>query len=143
MFKMVSKKYQELVQHAQQAKLQAYAPYSKFQVGVALLAKDGTVFTGCNIENSSFGLTICAERTAAFKAISEGVKAFVAMAISSDSPKFTPPCGACRQVLLELVGNIDFIMVDGKNRIKVVKLASLLPLAFTTEDLLNTYKSRK
>jgi cytidine deaminase len=140
---MVSKKYRELTQLAQQAKLQAYAPYSKFRVGVALLTKDGTVFTGCNIENSSFGLTICAERTAAFKAISEGVKKFAAMAIASDNPKFTSPCGACRQVLLELVGNIDFIMVDGKNRIKIVKLASLLPLAFTTEDLLNTYKSRK
>jgi cytidine deaminase len=140
---MVSKKYRELTQLAQQAKLQAYAPYSKFRVGVALLSKDGTVFTGCNIENSSFGLTICAERTAAFKAISEGVKKFVAMAIASDNPKFTSPCGACRQVLLELVGNIDFIMVDGKNRIKIVKLSSLLPLAFTTEDLLNTYKSRK
>ena len=140
---MISKKYRELTQLAQQAKLQAYAPYSKFHVGVALLAQDGTVFTGCNIENSSFGLTICAERTAAFKAISEGVKEFVAMAIASDNPKFTSPCGACRQVLLELVGNIDFIMVDGKNRIKIVKLASLLPLAFNTEDLLNTYKSRK
>jgi cytidine deaminase len=140
---MVSKKYIELIRRAQQAKLLAYAPYSQFRVGVALLAKDGAIYTGCNIENSSFGLTICAERTAAFKAISEGVKEFIAMAITSDSPKFTPPCGACRQVLTELIGDIDFIMVDEKDRIKVVKLASLLPLAFTTENLLDTYKSRK
>jgi cytidine deaminase len=140
---MIAKKYRKLVQRAQQAKLRAYAPYSKFCVGVALQAENGTIYTGCNIENSSFGLTICAERTAAFKAISEGITEFTAMAIVSDSSKFTPPCGACRQVLLELVGNIDFIMIDKKNNIKVVKLKTLLPLAFTTNNLLNTYKSRK
>ncbi len=140
---MISKKYHELVQQAKQAKNLAYAPYSKFRVGVALLAKNGTVYTGCNIENSSFGLTICAERTAAFKAVSEGITQFTAMAIVSDSKKFTPPCGACRQVLLELAGNIDFIMVDGNDKTKIVKLVSLLPLAFTTSDLLKTDKSKK
>ncbi|HVN49240.1 MAG TPA: cytidine deaminase [Bacteroidota bacterium] len=140
---MISKKYRDLVQQAKQAKHFAYAPYSKFRVGVALLAADGTVFTGCNIENSSFGLTVCAERTAVFKAISEGATSFAAMAIVSDSKKFTPPCGACRQVLLELAGNIDFIMVDGSDKTKIVKLVSLLPSAFTTNDLITSYKSNK
>ncbi len=134
---MVSKKqkYRQLAQIAGEAKKQAYAPYSDFRVGAALLTKDGRVFTGCNIENSSYSLTICAERTAAFKAVSEGARDFVAIAIASDEKGFTPPCGACRQVLLDLAGNVDFVMTNSKNELKIVKLKSLLPKAFTPTNL--------
>lgn len=131
----MSKAYKELVEAAIRAKELAHAPYSKFRVGAALQAKDGTIITGCNIENSSYGLTICAERTAIFKAYSAGMREFTAIAVVSDDQEFTPPCGACRQVLYELAGNIDFIMSDAKNRHKIVKLKSLLPLAFTSNNL--------
>ncbi len=134
---MTSKKdtYLSLAEAARAAKEQAFAPYSKFRVGAALLASDGSIYTGCNIENSSYGLTICAERTAVFKAISEGARNFTAIAIASDEAGFTPPCGACRQVLLDLAGNVDFIMTNSKKQLKVVKLKALLPHAFTPTHL--------
>jgi cytidine deaminase len=130
-------KYRELAKAAQDAKLNAYAPFSKFNVGAALLTSDGQIFTGCNIENSSYGLTICAERVAIFKAISQGVGVmnFKAIAIVSDDPGFTPPCGACRQVLSDLAGNIDFVMINKKKQYKIIKLESLLPFAFTRINL--------
>ncbi len=129
------KAYQELVNAAISAKELAHAPYSHFRVGAALLSKDGRIFTGCNIENSSYGLTICAERTAIFKAYSEGVREFVAIAVVSDDTEFTPPCGACRQVLMDLAGNIDFVMSNAKRKLKVLKVKSLLPLAFSPDNL--------
>ena len=138
----MKKEYRELAAAARKAKLHAYSPFSNFRVGVALLSRDGSIFTGCNIENSSYGLTICAERVAIFKAISSGASEFIAMAIVSDDQGFTPPCGACRQVLLELAGNIDFIMIDSKNRFKILKLASLLPFAFTEKNLKRSFKQK-
>ncbi len=96
----MKKEYQGLISAAKKAKLTAYAPYSKFHVGAAVLTVDGQIFTGCNIENSSFSLTICAERVAIFKAISHGASKFKAIAVISDDHGFTPPCGACRQVLI-------------------------------------------
>lgn len=135
--------YKELAVIARRAKMQAHAPYSGFHVGAALLAKNGRVFTGCNIENSSYGLTICAERTAIFKAYSDGVREFKAIAIASDDPGYTPPCGACRQVLMDLAGNIDFIMSEPNNRLKIIKLNSLLPLAFTSDNLKRIRRSKK
>jgi cytidine deaminase len=131
----MKKEYRELAEAAQKAKLNAYAPFSKFGVGAALLTADGQIFTGCNIENSSYGLTICAERVAVFKAISQGASKFKAIAIVSDDPDFTPPCGACRQVLSDLTGNIDFIMMNSKKRFKIIKVSSLLPFAFTRNYL--------
>jgi cytidine deaminase len=131
----MSKRYRELVAAAINAKELAYAPYSKFRVGAAILAKDGRILTGCNIESSSYGLTICAERTAIFKAYSEGIRDFTAIAVVSDDPEFTPPCGACRQVLIDLAGDIDFVMANAKNKLKVLRLKSLLPLAFTSKNL--------
>jgi cytidine deaminase len=131
----MKKEYRELAEAAQKAKLNAYAPFSKFGVGAALLTADGQVFTGCNIENSSYGLTICAERVAIFKAISQGASKFKAIAIVSDDPGFTPPCGACRQVLSDLTGNIDFVMMNAKKRFKIIKLNLLLPFAFTKINL--------
>jgi len=134
---MVSQKerYRALARAARTAKLQAYAPYSHFRVGAALLAQDGSIHTGCNIENSSYGLTICAERTAIFKAVSEGKRDFVALAIATDEPGYTPPCGACRQVLFDLAGDIRIIMTNSKTQLKVVRLKSLLPLAFSSKNL--------
>lgn len=139
----MSKIQNELAKAARGAMKHAHAPHSHFRVGAALLAKNGRVFTGCNIENSSYSLTICAERTAIFKAYSEGVHEFKAIAIASDDPGFTPPCGACRQVLMDLAGNIEFIMVSANNRLKVIKLNSLLPLAFTSKNLNHLRRSRK
>jgi len=134
---MIDKKrnYHALVAAAKQAKQKAYAPYSNFRVGAAIRTKRGRVYTGCNIENSSYGLTICAERTAIFKAISEGEKEFTAIAVASDDADFCPPCGACRQVLMDLAPNIDFIMTDGRGNQKTVPLKELFPLPFGPDHL--------
>jgi cytidine deaminase len=127
--------YRDLLKAAASAKKLAVAPYSRFHVGAALLTAQGRVYTGCNIESSSYSLTICAERTAIFKAISEGERSFRAIAVVSDDPGFTPPCGACRQVLLDLAGNIDFIMMNARGRVKVLRLKELLPEAFGSKNL--------
>jgi len=125
----------QLAEKAVEAKKIALPSYSNFHVGSALLTKEGKIYHGGNIETSSYSLTICAERTAIFKAISEGERNFSAIAIASDSPDYCPPCGACRQVILDLCGNIDVIMINHKNEIKVFKISELLPLAFGDEDL--------
>lgn len=134
--------YRKLVEQAVLAKKRAHAPYSHFRVGAALLTSGGQVYTGCNIEISTYALTICAERTAIFKAMSEGQTKFKAIAVVSDDPGFTPPCGACRQVLMDLAGNIDFVMVTGRGATKVLKLNSLLPHAFGQKNLERTKKRR-
>lgn len=120
----------------------AYAPYSRFHVGAALLASNGKIHTGCNVEVSTYSLTICAERTAIFKALSEGFRNFKAIAVVSDDPEYTPPCGACRQVLMELAGDIDLLMIDGKKRVKTMKLKELLPLPFSHRNLERTRKKK-
>ena len=127
--------YKELVDLAQKAKEYAYVPYSNFRVGAALLTSDDKVYTGCNIENASFGGTNCAERTALFKAISEGHRDFKMIAITSDSDNLTFPCGICRQVLSEFGLNMEIIVANKKGEYKVFKLSELLPFAFTQEDL--------
>jgi cytidine deaminase len=131
----MKKEYRELAEAAQKVKANSYAPFSKLRVGAALLSTDGQIFTGCNIENSSFSLTICAERVAIFKAISHGASKFKAIAIVSDDLGFTHPCGACRQVLSDLTGNIDFVMMNSRKRFKIIKLNLLLPYAFTGINL--------
>jgi cytidine deaminase len=137
------KEYRELAEIARRAKEFAYAPYSNFRVGAALLARNGRIFTGCNVENSSYSLTMCAERTALFKAYSEGITQFSAIAVVSDNPDFTPPCGACRQVLMDLAGNIDFVMANASKKLKVMRVKSLLPLAFTANDLIRNIRVKK
>jgi cytidine deaminase len=127
--------YAKLASLARKARRHSLSPHSHFRVGAALITKEGKVYTGCNVENSSFGLTICAERTALFKAISEGDRRFQAIAIASDNPDPIPPCGACRQVLLELAGNIDVIMVGKTKGTRVCRMSDLLPLAFTKHNL--------
>ena len=117
-----------LLDAAEKAKEFAYAPYSNFCVGAALLAKNGQIFTGVNIENDSYGATNCAERTAVFKAVSEGIREFEAIAILSDSDEIIYPCGICRQVLNEFVDD-DFVVVCGncKKEYKVYRFKELLP----------------
>jgi len=124
----------DLIASAKMAQKAAYAPYSKFKVGAALLGKSGRIFTGCNVENASYGLACCAERNAVFKALSEGEREFRAIAIVSDSPKPTAPCGACRQVLNEFAPDISVIMPGKKRTIKTT-LKKLLPFAFGPKSL--------
>ena len=132
----MSQKNKAIAAKAVKAKSLAYSPYSKFRVGAALLTDNGKYFLGANIENSSYGLTICAERTAAFSAVLDGQKKFKAIAIASDAEDFCPPCGACRQVLLELCGGeIDVIMVNNKNEQKLFKLNELIPFSFSEKYL--------
>jgi len=119
-----------LIRRALTAQKNAHAPYSKFRVGAALLTKSGQVYTGCNIENASYGLTICAERVALTKAVSEGHRQFQAIAVVCPSAKPTP-CGACRQFLAEF-GDLEIICADSRNvkRFQSFRLSELLPHAF-------------
>jgi cytidine deaminase len=132
--------YKELAKIAVQSKEKAYAPYSKFRVGAALLTSGGKVYTGANIENAVYGLTICAERTAVFGAVLEGEDKFEAIAIAGSLNDFTPPCGSCRQVLSELCGHhLDIVLVNPAEEIKVIKLGELLPMSFD-KDFQNKMK---
>lgn len=124
----------DLIKIANKAKEFSYSPYSKFKVGAALLTQEGKVYTGCNIENISFGATNCAERTALFKAISEGERNFCKLAIMSSSKDFTFPCGICRQVLFEFMPNGEIILGNSNDEIKTLKMTELMPYQFY-EDL--------
>jgi cytidine deaminase len=119
-----------LSDYAREARKGAVAPFSNFKVGAALLTTDGEIITGCNVESATYGLTMCAERIAAFKAVSEGFRKFTAVAVVADSYIVTPPCGACRQVLWELCGDIWVHTADLKGHRKTVRLAKLLPEPF-------------
>ena len=127
----------ELVRQAFLAQQQAYAPYSEFLVGAALLTEDGKIYQGCNIENAAYSPGNCAERTAVFKAVSEGKKDFLAIAVVGDREEPLTPCGVCRQVLTEFVDGSTFevIMEDGAGGIKVMKLEELFPASFSPKDL--------
>jgi len=124
---------QALIDAARQARQRAYAPYSGFSVGAALRVRSGRVFTGCNVENASYGLTICAERVAVVKAASEGERDFEAIAVVSQGGVM--PCGACRQVLAEFNPNLRVIMVDLEGHKREFCLSELLPEAFLPGDL--------
>ncbi|MBU3099835.1 MULTISPECIES: cytidine deaminase [Clostridium] len=128
--------YEKLVSQALQARKNAYAPYSNFKVGAAVLTDDGKIFTGCNIENASYGATNCAERTAIFKAVSEGYKTIKAIAIVGVQNDYTYPCGICRQVIAEFATD-DTKIILGKNDTEylVKTLDEILPGAFTKKDL--------
>ena len=119
-----------LIKKALEARKFSIAPYSNFTVGAAVETDDGEIFQGCNIESSSFGLTICAERVALFKALSEGRKNIKAIAIASPKAFFCPPCGACRQVLWDFAKEASIILVTSKEEVKVLSLSDLLPNAF-------------
>jgi len=124
-----------LIQRSRDAMEFAYCPYSKFPVGAALLTTDGTVFTGSNVENASYGLTVCAERTAIWKAVTEGHKRYQALAISTNMDDWASPCGACRQVMLEF--GKDYPVYLSKPDLSYVKMTpiELLPLGFSPEML--------
>lgn len=125
--------YNSLIAKAMKAREQAYAPYSHFTVGAALLGKSGRVYTGCNVENASYGLSICAERAAVFKAVSEGERDFKAIAVVTE--KGVTPCGACRQVLMEFGEDMQVIVANESGEYRVLTLRELLPEAFTPENL--------
>ncbi len=126
----------KLMEESKVARERAYVPYSKFPVGAALLAEDGTVYKGCNIENSAYSMTNCAERTAFFKAVSEGVTKFKALAIVGDTEGPISPCGACRQVIYEFCdGSMPVYLTNLKGDVLETTVAELLPGAFSKEDL--------
>lgn len=127
--------YKNLAEAAIKAKQNALPKYSNFYVGAALLTKDEKVFSGCNVESSSYSLTICAERNAIFKAISEGERNFKALAVAGDTEEFITPCGACRQVISDICGEIDIVLVNSKGKYIVKKTSELLPFAFGDKDL--------
>lgn len=123
----------ELLKAAQQAQTMAYAPYSRFAVGAALLATDGTIYTGCNVENASYGLGICAERNAVAHAVACGANQFTAVAVVTDNG--VTPCGACRQVLAEFAPRMTVIVADTRGNQRIYSLAELLPDAFGPDQL--------
>jgi cytidine deaminase len=120
----------ELIRSAMEAKGKAIAPYSGFRVGAAVETASGRVYTGCNIEASSYSLTICAERVALFKALSEGERDFTRIIIATDTDDFCPPCGACRQVLWDFAPDLEVILVNRKGEAKHSWLRDLYPAAF-------------
>lgn len=125
----------ELIEAAREVRERAYAPYSKFKVGAAVRTKSGKVYTGCNVESASYGLTVCAERVAIWKAVSEGEKEFTEIAVVADTQELTPPCGVCRQIIWEFCGDIPVIFANLKEDSEVVKMSELLPRAFDTKFL--------
>ncbi len=127
----------ELIKRAIEAREKAYCPYSNFKVGAAVLFEDGNIYTGCNVENASFGATNCAERTAIFKGVSEGNKIIKEMALIGDTKNFTYPCGICRQVISEFAesGSIKIYMVKNENEVLEKTLDEIMPGTFTKKDL--------
>lgn len=125
----------ELIESAKEVRELAYAPYSNFRVGAAVRTKSGRIFTGCNVESASYGLTVCAERVAIWKAVSEGEKEFSEIAVVADTQELTPPCGVCRQILWEFCGDMPVIFANLKGDVEIVRMKELLPRAFDTKFL--------
>lgn len=119
-----------LVAAAIQARENGHAPFSGFKVGAAVEDSTGRIHSGCNVENATYGLTVCAERVAIFKAISEGARAFRRVAVAAQTDTLTPPCGACRQILWEFCGDIEIVLANLKGQSETLRLGSLLPRAF-------------
>jgi cytidine deaminase len=124
-----------LIAAALAVRANAYAPFSKFQVGAAIEDADGRIHTGCNVENATYGLTVCAERVAVWKAISEGARRFVRVAVAADTGVLTPPCGACRQILWEFCGDIEIVLVNPAGKIERCRLRELFPRPFDASFL--------
>jgi cytidine deaminase len=119
-----------LLQAALDARRNAHAPFSKFLVGAAIEDIGGRIHTGCNVENATYGLTICAERVAVFKAISEGARKFTRVAVAADTDILTPPCGACRQILWEFCGDVELTLVNPRGKTETFRLKDLFPRPF-------------
>ena len=127
---------QAVLDGVKRAMRSSYSPYSKFPVGAALLASDGRIFTGANIENSSYGLTMCAERVALYKGLTEGAKTFTGLALTCGTGRFVSPCGGCRQVLAEFCTHLPILVLMESGEIRTLELAELLPHAFSRADLI-------
>src|SRR5689334_6456535 len=124
-----------LIEAALQARENAHAPYSKFKVGAAIEDETGRIHTGCNVENATYGLTVCAERVAVFKAISEGARKFRRVAVAADTDVLTPPCGACRQILWEFCGDVEIVLVNLHGKTESHRLKDLFPRPFDVSFL--------
>ena len=124
-----------LIAAAAAVRLRAFAPFSRFLVGAALEADDGTIVTGCNVESASYGLTICAERAAVFKGVSEGLRRFRRVAVVADTDTPTPPCGACRQVLWEFAPDAEVVLANLSGKVVRFTMRELLPAAFDAGQL--------
>jgi cytidine deaminase len=124
-----------LIEAAKTVRERAHAPFSNFKVGAAIEDEHGQIYTGCNVENASYGLTLCAERVAVFKAISEGAGKLLRIAIVADTPTPTPPCGACRQILWEFMGDAEVTLVNLDNQQETIKMSAILPRAFDASYL--------
>lgn len=131
---------QELVETAKAARLRSVAPFSNFLVGAAVKTDDGKVFTGCNIESASYGLTVCGERVAIWKALSEGEKHFSELAIVADTETLTPPCGTCRQIIWEFCRDATIILANLHGESQTVSIRELLPRAFDARFLAGAKK---
>ena len=127
--------YDALITAATQSRENAHAAYSNFRVGACLRATSGRIFGGCNVENATYGLTICAERVALFKAISEGERGFDAIAVVTDTDSLTPPCGACRQLIWEFCGDIPVILANLKGKVEIIAMKELFPKPFDESSL--------
>jgi cytidine deaminase len=124
-----------LITAAKQARENAHAPYSNFRVGAAVRASSGRIFGGCNVENATYGLTVCAERVALFKALSEGERNFDAIAVVADAVRLTPPCGACRQLIWEFCGDVPVILANLQGQTETLPLRELFPKPFDSTSL--------
>ena len=125
----------ELIDAATKVRENAFAPYSNFQVGAAVESESGDIYTGCNVESASYGLTVCAERVAIWKGISRGEKKFGRIAVVVDTEELTPPCGVCRQIIWEFCGDVPVILANLHGKTETVQMAELLPRAFDSKFL--------
>ena len=125
----------ELITAATEVRENAFAPYSDFRVGAAVESESGTIYTGCNVESASYGLTVCAERVAIWKGISQGEKKFGSIAVVVDTEELTPPCGVCRQIIWEFCGDVPVILANLHGKTETVQMAELLPRAFDSKFL--------
>jgi cytidine deaminase len=127
--------YDALIAAATQVRENAHAKFSNFKVGAALRAPTGKIYSGCNIENATYGLTLCAERVAIFKAVSEGARKFDAIAVVTDTDTLTPPCGACRQIIWEFCGDVPVILANVKGKTETFRMSQLFPKPFDSSNL--------
>ena len=131
----MNKELEKLVKSAKDVREKAYAPFSNFKVGAAVWTKGGKIYTGCNVESASYGLTVCAERVAIWKAVSEGETEFKSIAVVADTEELTPPCGVCRQIIWEFCGDVPVIFANLKGKTETLQMSELLPRAFDTKFL--------
>jgi cytidine deaminase len=124
-----------LIEAALAARSNAHAPFSHFHVGAAIEDSSGRIHTGCNVENATYGLTLCAERVAVFKAISEGARKFTRVVVAADTDVLTPPCGACRQILWEFCGDVELTLVNPRGKTEMFRLKDLFPRPFDASFL--------